>query len=139
MAMEELAMGRTKAFCPALSAFVLCLCAGCAFMEEDNRRLLNTLDEQVENTVITNTTAGRIAAAPVFLPVGVVAFAVDTVVIQPVMAVPPAAEDTYDALWKPRDMTPFRKMLVFVPVVAATPIVFVSDWAVRSVFVTDMY
>ncbi len=131
-------MRRTRAFRLALSLFAVSLCVGCAFMEKDNRRLLNVLDESVANTCIADTTAGRIAAAPVFVPVGVVAFATDAVVIQPVMAVEPAAKDTYDTLWKPREMTPFRRVLVLVPQVAATPIVFVIDWAFRSVFITEM-
>jgi len=118
----------------ALPVLALFLCAGCAFMHKDNRRLLNALDEGVENTFITNTTAGRIAAAPVFIPVGAVTFAADTVIIHPATSVEPAAKDTYDLLWKPRDMTPFRKMILFVPVVVATPVVFVSDWAFRSIF-----
>ncbi len=120
-------MRKTRAFRLALFLFVVCLCAGCAFMKEDNRRLLNVLDERMANTHISDATAGRIVAAPVFVPIGVVALATDIVVIQPVMAVKPATKDTYDALWKPREMTPFRRVLVLVPQVVATPIVFVTD------------
>jgi hypothetical protein len=120
----------------ALILVAVCSCAGCAFTHHDNRRLLNLLDRQAEGTWFADTTAGRITAAPIAIPVGTAAFALDVAVIQPVCAVPPAAKDTYDLLWKPRKLTAFRKMILFVPVVAATPIVFVSDWAFRSLFDT---
>lgn len=123
--------------CLILALFGSCISTGCAFMDRDNRRLLGFLDEQVQNTWVADTNAGRIAAAPVAVPVGVVAFALDVVVIQPVVSVRPAAVDTYDLLWKPRGMTAFRKAMLFVPVVVATPIVFVSDWAFRSLFIVD--
>jgi len=118
----------------ALIVVVLLCSVGCAFTKHDNRRLLNYLDSQAEGTWVADTTAGRITGAPIAIPVGAAAFALDVAVIQPVCAVPPAAKDTYDLLWKPRELSAFRKMILFVPVVVATPIVFVSDWAFRSLF-----
>jgi hypothetical protein len=103
-------------------------------MKPENRRLLNCLDESVAGTAMTQTTPGRIAGAPVFLPGGIVAFATDVVVIHPAASIKPALDDTYDALWKPRGISDFHKAMLFVPVVAATPIVFISDWAARSLF-----
>ena len=113
---------------------ILLSCVGCAFTEHDNRRLLNYLDSRAEGTWVADTTAGRIVGAPVAIPVGAAAFALDVAVIQPVCAAQPAAKDTYDLLWKPRNLSAFRKMILFVPVVVATPIVFASDWAFRSLF-----
>lgn len=124
----------TKVLLLVLACLACALSTGCAFMDRDNRRVLNYLDAQAKDSWIAKTTAGRIVAAPVALPVGGVAFVLDVAVVQPAMAVPPAAKDTYDFLWKPRGMTPFRKAILFVPVVVATPIVFVSDWAFRSLF-----
>jgi hypothetical protein len=128
-------MGAKASLCVA--ALLVSLVSGCAFMQKDNRRILNALDKSVENTWVTETTAGQIAAAPPFMLVGGLATVVDAVLVQPVVAAPPAAHDMFDALWKDPQGSAFQQMMLFPLKVAASPIVFVSDWAFRSAICTD--
>lgn len=108
---------------------------GCAFMNKDNRVLLNQLDKQID----PKNTAGRVALAPVMIPVATTAGALDIVVIHPVSEIPSAAEDTYDALWKPRGHTPFKKALLFIPALVSTPPFFTGVWIWRSMFEADWW
>lgn len=104
--------------------------AACSMMLTEHRRTLNLLDEELAPP----STAGKVALAPVALPVGLVAFAADLAVVHPVASVDDAWADTVDLLWRPRDETPLRKAL-FAPVAAvATPFVLVGDWAGRWLF-----
>jgi len=122
----------------ATAAAALLLAAGCAFMQKDNRRLLNALDDGVKGTWVAETPTGRIVASPVFLPVGLAALAADTVIVQPVAATGPAAKDMYDWIWKDPQGSDFSQVMLFLPKVVASPIVFVSDWLFRSVFATNL-
>jgi len=107
--------------------------SGCAFMNEDNRRTLNLLDE----TIQPKSTATQIAVAPVGIVAGTAAVTIDIAVVHPVCVIPDAADDVYELYWKPRDMTPFRKALLFVPIVVLTPPTFAADWLGRSLFDID--
>ncbi|MFO0984445.1 MAG: hypothetical protein U1E76_22415 [Planctomycetota bacterium] len=115
----------------------LALCTGaligltsCAVFERDNRRLLNGIDDCVS----PESTATRIALAPVAVPVGTVALATDMFLVHPACMIPRAADDVYDLYWQPREMDAFRKALLFVPLVVLTPITFAGDWLLLSMF-----
>jgi len=103
---------------------------GCAILNEDNRRALNQLD----NISKPESTAARIALAPLAIPIGTVAGAVDMVLIHPVCVIPDAADDVYELYWKPRDMDFLRKSLMVPISVVLTPPTFVGDWLMRSIF-----
>ncbi len=119
--------------------FVWCaMVSGCAIANEKNRVLLNSLDSAVRDTAITNSTAGRIAAAPLAVPVGTVAGVLDMAVITPARAVSPAWSDTSEFLWEDPQGSDMRQMMLFVPKVVATPLVFIGDWSFRSVFDTKL-
>ena len=103
---------------------------GCAVLGEDGQRTLRTLDERVR----PESTAAKFALAPVGIVVGNGALAVDAFVVNPAMGIGPAFDDTYDLLWKPRDLEPLQKAMLFGPVVVATPPAFVISWYIHSFF-----
>jgi len=103
---------------------------GCAILNEDNRCALNQLD----NISKPESTAARIALAPLAIPIGTVAGAVDMVLIHPVCVIPDAADDVYELYWKPRDMDFLRKSLMVPISIVLTPPTFVGDWLLRSIF-----
>jgi hypothetical protein len=84
----------------------------------------------------TGSTTGKVAAAPVVFPLGVTAGIIDTTIVTPARAAVPAAEDTNTYLWKDPQGSELRQMMLLLPKAAATPVVFLTDWAFRSVFTT---
>jgi hypothetical protein len=110
--------------------------SACAVMNKENRIVLNSLDNAAEGSFITGSTTAKVVAAPIALPVGMTAGLIDMAVVTPVRATVPAAADTNSYLWKDPQGSDLRQMMLFMPKVAATPIVFISDWAFRSVFTT---
>ena len=127
-------MCRTRGFALAGLTFVFCVCAGCAFMEKDNRRLLTAMDEGLKDTFVTDTSAGQIAAAPLMVPIANCALVADVFVIHPVCMVPEAAEKTYEALWENPSGSPFRQMIILPPKAVATPLIFTAAWFALSAF-----
>lgn len=103
---------------------------GCAFTNPQNTPLLTALDEAVR----PETTWGKIALGPIFVPVGVTCAVLDICVVHPLHAVGLGAEDTWQTLWmKPSDSFAERALL-FVPKLAATPVVFGFCWLGESLF-----
>jgi hypothetical protein len=117
----------------ALAASLLLVSAlgGCAIFKEENRRTLNLLDKHVQ----FKSTAAKVAAGPVFVPVGAVVLATDAAVVNPVAVLPKTADDVYQLYWKPRDMDFFRKALFFPFCVVLTPPTFAGDWILRILFI----
>lgn len=117
---------------------LLCCSAmsGCAVMNRENRPTLNSLDHAMEGSAITGSTTGKVIAAPIAFPLGVTAGIIDMVVVTPARASIPAAKDTSSYLWENPQGSDLRQMMLLMPKVAATPVVFVTDWAFRSVFTT---
>jgi len=111
----------------ALSLSLLC---GCACTNRDNHFVLKNMDEAVKLKSVT----ARCLLAPVIIPTGTAAFAIDAVVTIPIMAVPKAWDDVYELYWKPREVSAMRKTLMFLPIVALTPVTFAGDWALRCIF-----
>lgn len=110
------------------------LAGGCAISDAKNRLTLNALDRAVQDSIITNSVAGRIAAAPVAIPAGMIAGALDMTVVTPARAVGPAWKDTSACLWENPQGSDMRRMMLFVPKIVATPLLFAGDWAFRSMF-----
>lgn len=115
------------------TAFVipmLLLCCSCAVMDEDNRHLVPFVEEHL----VPESTAGKILAAPVVLPIGVAAGILDAFVFHPITVIDDAYDDTADALWRDSELEyvaycgslPFKA--------AATPVVFTVDFAARAMF-----
>lgn len=121
-----------------LIATLLCSGAinGCAVMEKENRLTMNALDDAVQGSAITSSTTGKVLAAPVAFPVGVTAGVIDMAVVTPARAAVPAAKDTNSYLWQNPQGSDLRQMMLLVPKVAATPVVFLTDWAFRTAFTT---
>lgn len=117
-----------------LTSAVLSACTGCAiFVDEENRYLLNTLDEKVQ----FESTGAKVAAAPVFIPVGLAAGLTDAVIVHPLVSIPEAYRDTNETVWENPEGSEFRQAMIFLPKVVATPLVFCGDWALRVVFGAD--
>lgn len=103
---------------------------GCAINSHKNRRTLNKLDD-----VVTPQSAGaQIALAPLAIPVASGALLVDASVVNPVVALEPAAEDTYDLYWKPRNREPLTQAMLFLPIVVLTPPTYVVSWFIHAFF-----
>ncbi len=119
-------------------AILLCCGAmsGCAVTRSENRPVLNSLDNAVQGSAITSSTTGKVLAAPVAFPVGVTAGVIDMALVTPARAAVPAAKDTNSYLWKNPQGSDLRQMMLLIPKVIATPVVFATDWAFRSVFTT---
>ncbi len=114
----------------ALAAAVLSASTGCSVIQKENRRTLNALDEAVR----IESATGQIAAAPVFVPVGVAALVADAVVVHPLVSVPAAWSDTSRVVWEDPEGSDFYQAMVFLPKVAVTPVVLVGDWGLRVLF-----
>lgn len=116
----------------ALLALALTLAPlhGCAVFQKENRRSLNGLDARIH----PQSAGAQIALAPVAIPVASGALAVDAFAVNPVLAVEPAWEDTYNLYWKPREMEPLTRAMLFVPIVVLTPPTFVGSWLLNSFF-----
>ena len=115
----------------ALTAAVLPTCTGCAvFVKERNRRTLNLLDEHVR----FESTEARIAAAPLFIPLGLAAGIADAVIVHPLASIPGASDSTRETVWDNPEGSDFRQAMLFLPKVVATPMVFAGDWACRVLF-----
>lgn len=115
----------------AFALLALTLLAGCAVMESRNRLTLNLLDEHLT----PSSPAGRWAAAPVALPVGLVALAADAFVVHPATVFDDTWYDTVDWLWTPAaDESRFRRALLLPLITLATPVVYVGDWFRRAFF-----
>ena len=108
--------------------------SGCAILHEDNRRLLNMLDVAAADTVTTDTTVGKVIFAPLYIPVGIVAGVADAVLVNPAVAAPAAGRETYDLVWQEPSESNVESVLMFVPKVVASPIVFAGYWLFLTLF-----
>lgn len=111
--------------------------SGCAVMEEKNRVLLKGLDNAAAGSFLTETKTARVAAAPLAIPVGVGAAAVDMAILIPANQVVPSYRDTKQLVWENPEGSDFRQAVLFLPKVVATPLVYTGSWAMRSFFFGD--
>lgn len=114
-----------------LWAVVVCLCASsCAISSSDRRPVLNYLDA----TLAPTRTASRWLAAPVALPVALVAAATDAVILHPLSQIDDSWCDTRTAIWGFEGSSDFRKVLLMPLSAVATPVVFSVTWLFRASF-----
>jgi len=69
--------------------------SNCAIFQRKNLVLVNAVEE---NLVPENDSA-KIWASPFYIPVGILAGALDVFIVHPISVIPNAAEDTIDTLW----------------------------------------
>lgn len=115
---------------PIVQGLLLFLAAGCATSEHDNRRMLNALDAHLT----PRSPTARWIAAPVTLPVGVVALVGDAVVVHPCCVLDDAWRDTRGWLWTSHGESRFRRAVMIPLSALATPFVFTGDWLGRAIF-----
>ena len=111
----------------------LAFTGGCAFMNRDNMRMLNWLEDDV---MPAKGTTARQLTYPITVPLGLCAMAADIIVVHPICSVDDAVLDTDDACWSKFywdqgyvtecAQLPFR--------VVFSPVVLVFDWAGRCLF-----
>ncbi len=114
-------------FALALIASLLAPMTGCAVFNDDNRRALNKLDESIS----PQSTGAQIALAPLAVPVATGAVLVDGLLINPAYAVKPAWDDTYELYWRPREVEPLTRAMLFIPIVVLPP-TYVGSWLIHS-------
>lgn len=119
-----------------LLMLVLIASSGCAVMNRENRPLLEGLDAVARKSSLTESTTAKIALAPVALAVGTAAVTIDMAIITPSLATIPALADTSSWVWEKPQGSELRQVMLFLPKVAITPLVFTTDWAFRSLFTT---
>jgi hypothetical protein len=110
---------------------LLPLLGACAVVAPENRRTLRAMDEHLA----PESTALGLAALPVTLPAGLVGLAADAAIMHPVCSLDDAWADTADWLWRTREESRLRQVVMTPLRALVTPFVFAGDWAVRAAFV----
>jgi len=112
-----------------LLTWLLCLCGGCAMGARENRRLTTVLSDHLT----PDAAWGRWSLLPLAIPVGGVSLVTDTFVVHPACSLPNAWLDTAATLWGFDLCDRYYSNAMTIPIRATlTPILFVSDWLVRS-------
>lgn len=109
-------------------------CSGCAIGHEKNRRVLNLLDAKVAESTVTESSRSRALWGVAFVPVGVAAAVVDSVIVNPIYAAPAAWRETHAAVWAEPPGDKVRQVLMYTPKLIATPIVCAGYWAFFCIF-----
>jgi len=118
-------------FMRSLAMTLLALAAGgCAFSNPANTPLLTALDGVVE----PQSPGAEAALAPVFVPAGVACGALDVAVLHPLQSLWFAAEDTWSSVWAAPGGSFGRQTALFVPKVAASPVVYAFCWIGETLF-----
>lgn len=114
-------------------AAAITLTGGCAFMNRDNMRTLNWVEDDL---MPVKGSTSRALSYPVMVPLGLCAMVADIVIVHPVCSVDDAVLDTDDACWSKFDwdegyvtecaQLPFRVLF--------SPVVLVADWGARCLF-----
>jgi hypothetical protein len=114
-----------------LPILVILLALGaCTTMRDDSRRTLDWLDAHAA----PDSPTARAWLLPVAVPVGLLGWTADTVVVNPIAAIDDAWLDTRGLLWESKEESTLRRVL-FTPLAAlATPVVLGTDWLMRAVF-----
>ncbi len=116
-----------------LIVIAVSMTCSCAVFEEDNRRVLNTMDKALK----PQTVPGQIALAPAGIVVGSAGLTLDALVVHPAHQIPKAWDDTVELCWEFGDMSPLRQTVLFPLRLGATPPTFFVDWLGRSLFDLD--
>lgn len=106
------------------------LSSGCAAFRENNRPLTNYLDSKIN----PETTTGKVALAPVAVPLGFCSLTLDAAVAYPVAKLPGAVNDTTDIVWRNPSGGYMREVFLFAPKVVITPVVFTGVFIGKGYF-----
>lgn len=107
------------------------LAANCAAFNRKNTPLVAA----VEDHLVPESTAGKVAAFPLILPVGIVAGILDVFIVHPISVIPEAAADVRRIVWKPNSKSGYVTIMGAIPFkLIATPVFFTIDWLLRSAF-----
>jgi hypothetical protein len=124
--------------CRGVTAVILlATVCGCTVFDRKNRVLLNSLDAAAAGTFLTETRTARVIAAPLALPVGFGAGAVDMLLYTPARQFVPAYHDTIKSVWENPEGSDFRQAVLFLPKVVMTPVVYAGTWTIRALFTGD--
>jgi hypothetical protein len=113
-----------------LLSLVALTVGGCAFQNPKNTPILTALDEQVT----PESTSAKVAYGIFWVPAGVACGLTDLLVAHPVQATVPAARRTGGAVWSTDGQSFVERSLLFLPRVAATPVVFTATWLFHCAF-----
>lgn len=103
----------------------------CAVFNRNNTPLV----VKVEEHLIPEETAPKIIAAPVYIPLGLLAGLLDLFIVHPIIRIPDAYSDTKAALWTPHPENGYVTRMAFLPIVTIlTPFFFTGDLLIRSSF-----
>ncbi|TGK44598.1 hypothetical protein [Leptospira andrefontaineae] len=104
--------------------------SNCAVFNRNNTPLI----VKVEENLVPEDTGKKIIAAPLFIPLGLVAGILDLLIVHPIIRIPDAFNDTVSLLWTPRG-NGYVTNMGFLPIsIVLTPIVFSLDLLARSSF-----
>ncbi|PJZ26648.1 hypothetical protein CH352_04540 [Leptospira hartskeerlii] len=104
--------------------------SNCAVFNRNNTPLV----VKVEENLVPEDTGKKIIAAPIFIPLGLVAGVLDLFIVHPIIRIPDAFNDTISLLWTPRG-NGYVTNMGFLPIsIVLTPIVFTLDLLARSSF-----
>jgi len=76
----------------------------------------------------------QIALAPVAIPVGFATLLADVVMIHPLSTIPDCAKDSNEHIWANPEGGVMRQVFLFPLKIVATPIFFLGDLILRSLF-----
>lgn len=126
----------TLAAALTLALLAVLLAPGCAWTNRDNRPLWNAMEEHL----VPEGDVAFVAALPLTVPGGVIAFLLDTFVVHPALVVDDAARDSAH-LWDGMEWDEhYYTELAGLPLRAiATPIAFLSAFLGRSAFDVDRH
>ncbi len=119
---------------PILKLSTLVLLAtqcGCTHALRENRRLLNKHDAWIR----PESTASRIIATPLCIPIATGALVLDVTLIHPSVSIAPAARDMYGIFWDYPDDVWVDLITMFPFRAAGTALLFPPDWIGRSFLV----
>lgn len=83
----------------------------CAIFQRKNLILVNA----VEENLVPKDDSAKIWASPFYIPVGILAGALDVFVVHPISVIPKAANDTLNALWTDRNNLPYVTRMGVIP------------------------
>jgi hypothetical protein len=121
-----------------LSTFVSILLVSTLFIHCAAFNKKNTpLIAAVEKNLVPKKQPARILAAPLYLPVGIVAGVTDIFIVHPIKQLPDAYKDVTESLWKINFNGHITEMGTLPIRTVLSPIVFSVAWLMRSAFDFD--
>jgi hypothetical protein len=102
--------------------------SGCTLALKENRRLLNKTDTWVQ----PESNFGRIASAPLCIPLATSALALDVALVHPAASIAPAAQDMQGIFWDTPDDDWGDRMVMFPFRSVGTALLYPPDWIGRS-------